>query len=159
LKLYNHAEGQVGNKYTTSSTATDVLYRFKLKRAGDVTVTSLAVNYVTTGGVFTNGELWVDGDNDGVLDPEPTDTKILDGVTPSGNKFTFTATLVPSTTGTNLVRARYRPCREPAILLRHNTFRMQHGIWIHHRRHARQKRYTLAEYGGQEADKFTTATP
>ena len=53
-----------------------------------------------------NGELWEDKDNDGVLDAEPTDTKIQDGVSGSGGILTFTTDFTPSTSGSNyLIKA------------------------------------------------------
>jgi subtilisin-like proprotein convertase family protein len=109
LTLANHASGQAGDKFTVTSPVTDVLYRFKLTRSGTVTIDNLRVNFTTTAGVangdVTNGELWEDVNNNGVID-SPGDTLIQGSVTPSAGVLTFTTNFTPGTSGTNcLVRA------------------------------------------------------
>jgi hypothetical protein len=109
LTLANHGSGQVGDKFTTTASVTDVLFRFKLTRTGTVTVKELRVNF-TYGGTFlpsdvTNSELWVDKNNDGAIDGG--DTMIKQGVTESYGVLRFTCDFTPGTGGgTNyLVRA------------------------------------------------------
>jgi hypothetical protein len=109
LTLANHGSGQVGDKFTTTESVTDVLFRFKLTRTGSVTVDELRVNFTYNGGVLnsdvSNGELWVDKNNDGVIDGG--DTMIQGSVTPQYGILTFTSDFTPGTCGgTNyLVRA------------------------------------------------------
>jgi hypothetical protein len=109
LTLANHGSGQAADKFTTPSSVTDILYRFKLTRIQTVTVDNLRVNFTTTGGIangdVTACELWEDVDNDGAVD-DPGDTLIQGSVTPSDGVITFTNNFSPSTSGTNyLVRA------------------------------------------------------
>ncbi|MFX1555524.1 MAG: hypothetical protein ACFFBV_16490, partial [Promethearchaeota archaeon] len=84
LTLANHGSGQVGDKFTTTESVTDVLFRFKLTRTGTVTVDELKVHFTYDDGVLnsdvSNGELWVDKNNDGVIDSG--DTMIEGSVTP-----------------------------------------------------------------------------
>ncbi|MHC4545947.1 MAG: hypothetical protein ACYSYL_15750 [Planctomycetota bacterium] len=109
LTLANHTYGQISDRFRASSPITDVLYRFRLTRTGTATVDNVRVNFTTAGGVangdVSNGELWEDVDNDGVVD-EPGDTQIQGSVTPSSGVLTFTNNFSPGTGGTNyLVRA------------------------------------------------------
>jgi hypothetical protein len=109
LTLANHSNGgQIGDQFTNTASVNDVLFRFNLTRSGAVTVNTLRVNFTTGGGVdnvdVTNGELWRDNNNDGVIDG--LDSEIQGGVTPVGGVLTFTADFSPDTLGTNyLLRA------------------------------------------------------
>ncbi|MGD9045326.1 MAG: DUF2341 domain-containing protein, partial [Desulfobacterales bacterium] len=109
LALAEHAQSQVGDKFTSSSPVTDVLFRFKLSDSGTVTVTQIDVDFTTAGGVangdVTDGELWLDVDNDGVLD-DPGDTLLNDNVTPVSGTLSFTGLGQTPDSGQNyLVRA------------------------------------------------------
>ena len=108
LTLADHDASQVGDRFTTTSPVTDGLFRFKLTRSGTVTIDTVKVNFTTGSGVVNGdvsaGELWIDTDNDGVIDGG--DTLIQGSVTPSGGVLTFTNNVSPGTGGTNyLVRA------------------------------------------------------
>ncbi len=103
LMLGNHTLWQVTNRFTTTSPVSDVLFRFNLSRGGTVTVDTLRVNFTITGGVVnadvTSGALYVDVNNDGMLDGG--DTLIQGSVTPVAGVLTFTTDFTPATSGTN----------------------------------------------------------
>jgi hypothetical protein len=108
LMLGNHTLWQVTNRFTTTSPVADVFFRFNLSRGGAVTVDILRVNFTIAGGVanadVTAGALYVDLNNDGVLDGG--DTLIQGSITPVAGVLTFTTDFIPATSGTNyLVRA------------------------------------------------------
>ena len=107
LILGDHDVGQIGDQFTTTSSVTAALFRFHLTRTGTVTVDNLRVSFTTGGGIangdLSNGELWVDNNNDGAVDGG--DTLIQGSLTPSGGVFTFTTDFSPALAGTNyLVR-------------------------------------------------------
>jgi len=107
LVLADHnPSGQVGDRFLATSPVTDVLYRFRLTRTGNFSVTELRVNYTgdIEDGQVTSAELWRDADNDGAVD-DPGDERIQYGINGSGGKLTFTTDFTPDTGGTNyLVR-------------------------------------------------------
>ena len=109
LTLADHDTGQIGDQFIAATPVTSELFGFKLARVGTVTVDNIRVNFTTSGGVVngdvTNGELWRDIDNDGVIGGP--DTSVQLGVTPSGGVLAFnTLAEDPGVTGTNyLVRA------------------------------------------------------
>ena len=108
LTLADHDSSQVGDRFTNTSPVTDVLFRFKLTRSGTVTIDTVRVNFTTGAGVVNGdvsaGELWLDTDNDGVIDGG--DILIEGSVTPSAGVLTFAGNFSPATSGTNyLVRA------------------------------------------------------
>ncbi|MGH9461101.1 MAG: right-handed parallel beta-helix repeat-containing protein, partial [Vicinamibacteria bacterium] len=102
LTLLDHDAGQVGDRFTTVTPVTDVLFRFKLTRAGIVTVSNIRINFSNTSGVSdtdVTGELWRDVDGDGA-----GDVLILGGVTGLGGQLAFNGLgEIPSDTGTNYV--------------------------------------------------------
>ena len=107
LTLADHDVGQIGDQFTGTTPVTAELYRFKLTRSATVNVDNVRVNF-TTGTVIdadvTNGELWLDVNNDGAIDGG--DTLIQGGVSASGGMLTFTNDFNPGTGGMNyLVRA------------------------------------------------------
>ena len=109
LTLADHGVGQVGDRFTTTASVTEVLYQFKLTRVGTFDVTELRVNFTTTDGIasgdVTSAELWRDLNGNGAVDG--ADTMIQGGITGSGGQLIFTTDFTPGTgAGTDyLVRA------------------------------------------------------
>jgi hypothetical protein len=108
LTLADHDSGQVGDRFSTSASVTEVLYQFNLTGAGTFDVTALRVNFDTSGGVangdVTNGELWVDANSNGAVDG--ADTMIQGSINGSGGQLIFTTDFTPPGSGANyLVRA------------------------------------------------------
>ena len=108
LTLADHGTGQIGDRFTTTTPVTDVLFRFNLSRTGPVTVANIRVNFTTGGGVVSgdvsSGELYRDANNDGVIDGG--DILVQGGVSPTGGVLAFNSLSEDPTVGTNyLVRA------------------------------------------------------
>ena len=108
LALANHDSGQVGDRFTTTASVTEVLYQFKLTRTGTFNVTELRVNFDTANGVasgdVTSGELWRDLNGNGAIDG--ADTMVEGGVAGASGRLTFKTDFTPDLAGTNyLVRA------------------------------------------------------
>ena len=109
LTLADHASGQVSDKFTTTSSVTDVLFQFKLTSSGTVTVSAIRVNFTTNDGVanddISDGELWRD-DGDGEFKSE-LDSLLKTDPTPSSGVLEFDSlTEDPGTGGkTYFVRA------------------------------------------------------
>lgn len=110
LTLADHAQSQVSDQFSTSTPVTDVLFRFKLSNTGSATVTGIDVDFTTDGGVantdVTDGELWLDLNNNGAVDGEPTDSQLKDGVTPVSRTLSFASlNQTPDSVKNYLVRA------------------------------------------------------
>ena len=109
VTLGNHTLWQVTNRFTTASPATDVFFRFNLRRSAATTVTAVRVNFTVADGVadsdVTGGTLYRDNNNDGEIDGG--DTALKTGVAGSGGQLAFTAISEdPGADGTHyLVRA------------------------------------------------------
>ena len=73
-------------KFSTSTPVTDVVFRLRLTRTGYFDVTTLRLKFTTSGGVaytdVTDAELWVDDNNNGIIDETPT-YRLVDNVTPT----------------------------------------------------------------------------
>ena len=108
LTLADHDAGQVVDQFATTTPVTSELFGFKLANTGTVTVDNIRVHFTTSGGVasgdVTNGELYRDNNDDGVIDGG--DTQLATGITPAGGVLAFTSLSEDPGIGTNyLVRA------------------------------------------------------
>ena len=104
LTLANHGSEQVGDRFTTAASVTEVLYQFKLTRAGTFDVTELRVSFTTTDGVasgdVTSAELWQDLNGNGAVDG--ADSMVQGSITGSGGQLIFTTDFTPDAgAGTN----------------------------------------------------------
>jgi hypothetical protein len=174
LTLTNHASGQVGDAFTTTTPVTAVLYRLNLTRSGTVTVSNVRVNYTTASGIVdgdvTAGALYRDNNNDGVVDGG--DTPLQTGIAGSGGQLAFTALgESPGTSGTdylvqitvsNLVAGDTTTLSVGAV----DIDEVQGGVTesgsITNATHAQDAAasLTLANHAsGQVPDAFTTITP
>ncbi len=108
VTLADHAQSQVSDKFTTTNSVTDVLFRFKLSDNGTMTVSQIKVNFTIDGGVAngditaSSGKLYRDNDNDGVVD-DPGDTQIGGNQTPTAGVFTFGSLSETPDAGTNYI--------------------------------------------------------
>jgi hypothetical protein len=171
LTLANHTVGQIGDQFTVPSPITTAVFRFHLTRGGIVTVDTLRVNFTTGGGVANGdvsaGELWLDANNDGVINGG--DSSIQTAVTPVGGVLTFTNNFQPSIAGTNyLIRVTV------ANLVADDTTTFTLGLTdidpveasvleagsTTGATHTQGKTLALANHdAGQTTDKFLTTTP
>ncbi len=108
IVLADHVAGQETDKFTTVTPLTGELFAFQLTRVGTTDVTDVFVNYSVVGGVvdgdITNGELWLDNNQDGGIDA--SDTLIQGSVSGSGGQLNFTTDFTPGTAGSHyIVRA------------------------------------------------------
>ena len=109
LVLADHDSGQVPDQFGATTPVTAEFFAFKLTRSGPATVDNIRVHFSTSGGVVdgdvTNGELWRDVNNNGVVDGP--DTSVMTGVNGSGGFLNFASISEdPGTSGTNyLVQA------------------------------------------------------
>ena len=71
-----------------------------------MTLTQIDVDFTTGGGVrngdVTDGELWLDLNNNGSVDGEPTDTRLKDNVTPASGTLSFSGLSQAPDSGTQL---------------------------------------------------------
>ena len=93
LTLVDHDAGQVADQFGASTPVTSEFFAFKLTRSDPLTVDNVRVHFSTGGGVVdgdvTNGELWRDVNNNGVVDGP--DTSVQTGVNASGGILSFTS--------------------------------------------------------------------
>ena len=110
LTLANHDAGQIGDQFSTTTPVTlTELFAFKLSTTGTVTVDNIRVHFSTGGGVVngdvTNGDLYRDENDDGLIDGG--DTPLATGVAATGGFLSFTSLVeTPGAGGANyLVQA------------------------------------------------------
>ena len=109
LTLADHDVGQIPDQFaTTTPVLATELFRFKLSTTGTVTVDNIRVHFSTTGGVVngdvTNGDLYRDENDDGLIDGG--DTPLVTGVAATGGFLAFTSLGESPGAGANyLVRA------------------------------------------------------